>query len=86
MINTLWCLGHYLPQYEYTKINVAVNYVEQINRIGDAYAGDDNANPEYQEALALYICPSDELYDNKLIRSSLWPDELTAEQRQWLSQ
>ena len=86
IMNALWCIGHYPDQYEMSKKNIEVNYVDEINNIGNTFPSKDNADIDYQKALDLYNRPSKILYGTKIIRKNLWPDELTAEQRQSLEQ
>jgi hypothetical protein len=86
VMNGLWCLGFYPDQYEMSKKNIAVNYVEKINNIGNTFPSEDNADPNYQKALGLYNRPSDDLYDYKILRKNRLFDDLTNEQRQALEQ
>ncbi len=90
IMNGLWCLGHLPDQYEMSKKNISVDYVEEINKIGNTFPAKDNADADYQKVLKSYNRPSHRLYDFKLIRKNLWIDELTNEQRlaleQWITQ
>jgi membrane protease YdiL (CAAX protease family)/dsDNA-binding SOS-regulon protein len=86
VMNSLWCLVYYPDQYEMSKKDIAVNYVEVINSIGGNISSEDNADADYQKALGLYVRPSDELFDYKLLQKNWLIDDLTDEQQQALKQ
>lgn len=85
VLNGLWVLGHYPDLYEMSKVNIAFDYVEEINKIGNVPV-EDNAAPYYTRAAELLAKRPDGLFD---IRNICWITELSSQEqdllKKWLS-
>lgn len=83
MINALFTAVYLPGQYEQTKINVAINYVDAINELGQNVSADENAADNYEAAVASYV-PLSEYRD--LVRKNIRVSDLSTEQRQLLEE
>ncbi|MBC8394631.1 MAG: CPBP family intramembrane metalloprotease [Deltaproteobacteria bacterium] len=75
--NGLWALGHIPFQYEMSKVNITINYVDELNKIGNIRPEEDNAAPYYRQAWNSFVEPTEEL---DFLKDTLWVNELTSPQ------
>jgi len=71
-----------LPSHAEEKINIKVDYVAKLNELAKAGRPEElNAAPYYKKAFELFVKQPEQL---KKINRRIWPDDLTAEQREVL--
>jgi len=81
MLNAPFVLVNLPGQYERAKINVAVNYVDAINELGQNVSADENASADYELAATHYFEPAE---CRDLLRKNTPARALTAQQRRGL--
>jgi membrane protease YdiL (CAAX protease family) len=77
--NGLFALAHYPDQYELSQKKISINYLDELNRIGNTFPAEENAAPFYTKACELFIDPPQEIRDD--IRKYIEPNEFDTERQ-----
>ncbi|MBN2512166.1 MAG: CPBP family intramembrane metalloprotease [Sedimentisphaerales bacterium] len=88
LVNGLYALATYPDLYELSRVKKSIDYVQELNRIGNTLPAEENAAPYYQKAWELLIYPPQEI--ESIIKKCTDPNELDAEQEKnvslWITQ
>lgn len=88
LVNGLYALATYPDLYELSRVKKSIDYVQELNRIGNTLPAEENAAPYYQKACELFIYPPQEI--ESIVKKCTEPNELDAEQAQnislWITQ
>jgi membrane protease YdiL (CAAX protease family) len=88
LVNGLYALATYHDLYELSRVKKSIDYVQELNRIGNTLPAEENAAPYYQKARELFIYPPQEI--ESIVKKCTEPNELDAEQKKnvslWIAQ